>query len=84
MYLESDMFVSQQATCKLIVQRLGMEIVGISPHLGVTIKKLFQQIKVGLLGTAVHHNSERESTAKMALMMRFGHFKPLESARGPG
>ena len=69
MYLESAMCVSQQDTFKLTVQRLGMEIVRtiqmLSPHLGVIRRKPFQ-IKVGLLGIAVHHNSESESTAEMA------------------
>ena len=55
--------------CKRTVQRLGIVIVE-STHMLSQIqeeitRKAFQ-IKVGLLGIAVQHNSESESTAEMA------------------
>ena len=68
-YLKSAMFVSQLDTCKLTAQRLGMVIVGIAHMLSQIQEEITRkafQIKVGLLGIAVQHNSERESTAEMA------------------
>jgi hypothetical protein len=70
-YLKSAISANLLDTCKRTVRRLGMVIVE-STHMLSQIqeeitRKAFQ-IKVGLLGIAVHHNSERESTAKMAQM----------------
>jgi hypothetical protein len=69
MYLKSATSASLLDTCKRTAQRLGIVIVG-KAHMLSQIqeqitRKVFQ-IKVGLLGIAVHHNSGRESTAEMA------------------
>ena len=70
-YLKSAISVNLLDTCKLTAQRLGMVIVGKAHMLSRIQEEITRkafQIKVGLLGIAVQHNSERESTAKMAQM----------------